>query len=967
MSNNNNQRYGLRTRKTNPDYRDNFRRSNLDNNTPNRRRSSNNNQRTRGQNAGGSNNNNGSSSSTSSSKLATAAPSSTTSPSKRMQQQKKQHLKPVSCIIFKKSELEKIVNELTTDFENKLVNLYRFLLDTNVSYLSLKELHFFEKLSYCLKNPKNQYIFTKIFIKPLNESDVWKAPFKKIPFKSDNNVLEFTPPQSTSFSRPGIKMMICGNVKLRIKYQGDKELKITTKLFTRFRELANRIKLDDNNNCLSDIGTNIMMRNNDIRNLREEIFNRRQQLLHLQQRRRRRQEQQQQPNNILGEDEDEDEDGLSDSYTSRRQNFDLDEDEDEREELDELFAEQNRLELSISQGDNNEELNNNNDYEQETNDIDTVEDEHEVDIENGDDGIENGERNYNEEIDDHVDDNGEYFDEEFDIIEHAEDLFYNEGLDENNIFYDGPADTISSLSSNNQRIPLDMTIYAAIHWYITADSKWDLDQQYEIELKYSSEPYVVDPNLPPKLDCKVIEKNKSTLELLKQLHWLYTNTIEDESYQSNLFLFKNMEELLNKKLKEPIAILTGIYPIWVYSVFHNYRFLVSGRNQFKLFKAQVFGIRMYNERDQDISGFSKKEFNMIKRMLPIWKDKEIQTRDKVFDWALKRLEKVTSLSNKLKIKFRGLGGVGLGVTRDFFTILSEEFFKKNKRMWINNNSVVCEGEFVQPYKSGLYPVLIGDEGELNKHIEGDDDKEMDLNMSKIFLTLLLKDLNENIKYDYGIDEIEGLYEPLVRELKKFKSTDDWPDFYIPSPPAFNEINFEEEETGKTVAKYQNIFIEYFFNTGINRQINWYKLGFEHLFPFKYLKYLAPTPTEFTYFFCGKTKEDWTLNTLQKYVQKKNQSPISDKDYTMILRIMSNLDKKDRRKLLRFATGCTRLPIGGWEVLGLNLDAFPIEEAHYYPVGRTCHNCIIVPPNNEEAELKRKLIYAIYNQAEIDRD
>ncbi|CAJ0848929.1 4079_t:CDS:2 [Entrophospora sp. SA101] len=919
MSNNNNQRYGLRTRKTNPDYRDNFRRSNLDNNTLNRRRSSNNNQRTRGQNSGGSNNNNDSSSSTSSSKLATAAPSSTTSPSKRMQQQKKQRLKPVSCIIFKKSELEKIVNELTTDFENKLVNLYRFLLDTNVSYLKVE-----------------------------NEDKIYSEMLSNIyqPFKSDNNVLEFTPPQSTSFSRPGIKMMICGNVKLRIKYR-DKELKITTKLFTRFRELANRIKLDDNNNCLSDIGTNIMMRNNDIRNLREEIFNRRQQLLHLQQRRRRRQEQQQQPNNILGEDEDEDEDGLSDSYTSRRQNFDLDEDEDEREELDELFAEQNRLELSISQGDNNEELNNNNDYEQETNDIDTVEDEHEVDIENGDDG-----------------------------------------LDENNIFYDGPADTISSLSSNSQhqdndffsykethwqfyigdqRIPLDMTIYAAIHWYITADSKWDLDQQYEIELKYSSEPYVVDPNLPPKLDCKVIEKNKSTLELLKQLHWLYTNTIEDESYQSNLFLFKNMEELLNKKLKEPIAILTGIYPIWVYSVFHNYRFLVSGRNQFKLFKAQVFGIRMYNERDQDISGFSKKEFNMIKRMLPIWKDKEIQTRDKVFDWALKRLEKVTSLSNKLKIKFRGLGGVGLGVTRDFFTILSEEFFKKNKRMWINNNSVVCEGEFVQPYKSGLYPALIGDEGELNKHIEGDDDKEMDLNMSKIFLTLLLKDLNENIKYDYGIDEIEGLYEPLVRELKKFKSTDDWPDFYIPSPPAFNEINFEEEETGKTVAKYQNIFIEYFFNTGINRQINWYKLGFEHLFPFKYLKYLAPTPTEFTYFFCGKTKEDWTLNTLQKYVQKKNQSPINDKDYTMILRIMSNLDKKDRRKLLRFATGCTRLPIGGWEVLGLNLDAFPIEEAHYYPVGRTCHNCIIVPPNNEEAELKRKLIYAIYNQAEIDRD
>ncbi|CAJ0650986.1 12981_t:CDS:2 [Entrophospora sp. SA101] len=722
--------------------------------------------------------------------------------------------------IIRGQDAEKIVNELTTDFESKLVELYNFLLDTNVSYLVLKELNFFEKLLSCLKNPKNQSIFTKVFIKPLNEVNMRKAPFKKIVitllyFMEKKNYYDcidlsediadgtepppFISQQSSNSLRPDLKTIVTGNIGLKLKYQENKKLEITTKLFTRFRELANRIKLDDQN-CLCDIGANILTRNNDIRNSR-------------------------------------------DLFT--------------------IKTDWNFLER-IGFG--------------------------------------------------HADENGEYTDEEFDLIEHVEELFYSDryGIEhENNIFYDETTefhnhddDATSTISSSSdgqhqsndffsykethwqfyigdQRIPLDTTIYAAIHWYMMTNSKWNLNQQYEIELKYSNEPYTVDPNLPPTLDCKVIENNKSTLELLKLLHWLYVNMIEGENYQSNLFIFKNMDEVLNEKLKKPIAILTGVYPLWVYSVFHDYRFLVSGRNQLKLFKAQVFGIRMYNERDQDISGFSKWEFNIIKRLLPVWKDKEIQTREKVFDWALKQLEKTASLSHKIKIKFKGLGGVGLGVTRDFFTILSEEFFKKNKKMWINNSSVAYE------------------------------------------------DLNENVKYDYGIDEIEGLYEPLVMQLKMINSTDEWPDFYIPSPPAFCEINFEEE-TDKTAANFQNIFIEYFFNKGVNRQINWYKTGFEHLFPFKYLKYLTPTPAEFTYFFCGRTKEDWKLDTLKKYIQKKNQSPISDRDYMMVLRIMSNLDMKDRKQLLRFATGSTRFPIGGWEVLGLNLDAFPTEEEHYYP-------------------------------------
>ncbi|CAJ0912320.1 9997_t:CDS:2, partial [Entrophospora sp. SA101] len=732
-------RYGLRARLTTPDYKDGLRKRRPDNNNNNSNSNTytTNNQIIRGQDA-------------------------------------------VSHLI-----LEKIVNELTTDFESKLVELYNFLLDTNVSYLVLKELNFFEKLLSCLKNPKNQSIFTKKknYYDCIDLSEDIADGTEPPPFISQ---------QSSNSLRPDLKTIVTGNIGLKLKYQENKKLEITTKLFTRFRELANRIKLDDQN-CLCDIGANILTRNNDIRNSRD------------------------------------------------------------------LFTER------IGFG--------------------------------------------------HADENGEYTDEEFDLIEHVEELFYSDryGIEhENNIFYDETTefhnhddDATSTISSSSdgqhqsndffsykethwqfyigdQRIPLDTTIYAAIHWYMMTNSKWNLNQQYEIELKYSNEPYTVDPNLPPTLDCKVIENNKSTLELLKLLHWLYVNMIEGENYQSNLFIFKNMDEVLNEKLKKPIAILTGVYPLWVYSVFHDYRFLVSGRNQLKLFKAQVFGIRMYNERDQDISGFSKWEFNIIKRLLPVWKDKEIQTREKVFDWALKQLEKTASLSHKIKIKFKGLGGVGLGVTRDFFTILSEEFFKKNKKMWINNSSVAYE------------------------------------------------DLNENVKYDYGIDEIEGLYEPLVMQLKMINSTDEWPDFYIPSPPAFCEINFEEE-TDKTAANFQNIFIEYFFNKGVNRQINWYKTGFEHLFPFKYLKYLTPTPAEFTYFFCGRTKEDWKLDTLKKYIQKKNQSPISDRDYMMVLRIMSNLDMKDRKQLLRFATGSTRFPIGGWEVLGLNLDAFPTEEEHYYPV------------------------------------
>ena len=74
--------------------------------------------------------------------------------------------------------------------------------------------------------------------------------------------------------------------------------------------------------------------------------------------------------------------------------------------------------------------------------------------------------------------------------------------------------------------------------------------------------------------------------------------------------------------------------------------------------------------------------------------------------------------------------------------------------------------------------------------------------------------------------------------------------------------------------------------------------------------------------------------------------------------------EDHAKLLQFASGLSRLPVGGFAdltppfKLSLNLSLAPTS----LPTAHTCFNNVGIPPYSSAADLRQKLMCAIYEGA-----
>lgn len=97
--------------------------------------------------------------------------------------------------------------------------------------------------------------------------------------------------------------------------------------------------------------------------------------------------------------------------------------------------------------------------------------------------------------------------------------------------------------------------------------------------------------------------------------------------------------------------------------------------------------------------------------------------------------------------------------------------------------------------------------------------------------------------------------------------------------------------------------------------------------------------------------DWKNNT--RYDSKDKD------DVELFFAIISNWSQEKLKKLLKFATGSSLVPVNGFADLPDKL--FNIEvsnDSHMYPEAHTCFNRIVLPKGNNRYELKRKLKEAI---------
>ncbi|XP_042478317.1 E3 ubiquitin-protein ligase UPL3-like [Macadamia integrifolia] len=193
----------------------------------------------------------------------------------------------------------------------------------------------------------------------------------------------------------------------------------------------------------------------------------------------------------------------------------------------------------------------------------------------------------------------------------------------------------------------------------------------------------------------------------------------------------------------------------------------------------------------------------------------------------------------------------------------------------------------------------------------------------------------------------------------------YPD-YVLKPGAENEmvdINKLEE--------YISLVIDATVKTGIMRQIEAFRAGFNQVFDISSLQIFSPS--ELDYLLCGR-RELWEAGTLVDHIKFDHGYTAKSPAIANLLEIMGELTPEQQRSFCQFVTGAPRLPPGGLAVLNPKLTIVRKHSSTTsnsasngagsesvdddLPSVMTCANYLKLPPYSSKEIMFKKLLYAI---------
>uniref|UniRef100_A0A8C7YY84 HECT-type E3 ubiquitin transferase n=1 Tax=Oryzias sinensis TaxID=183150 RepID=A0A8C7YY84_9TELE len=119
---------------------------------------------------------------------------------------------------------------------------------------------------------------------------------------------------------------------------------------------------------------------------------------------------------------------------------------------------------------------------------------------------------------------------------------------------------------------------------------------------------------------------------------------------------------------------------------------------------------------------------------------------------------------------------------------------------------------------------------------------------------------------------------------------------------------------------------------------------------------ASPPKEVEMLVCGSPELD--MSALQKAAQYEGYSK-ADTTVRCFWEVVLAFTLELQKKLLHFATGSDRVPVGGMADLNFKISKIDVP-TDWLPVSHTCFNQICLPPYRTRKELKHKLTIAISN-------
>ena len=293
-------------------------------------------------------------------------------------------------------------------------------------------------------------------------------------------------------------------------------------------------------------------------------------------------------------------------------------------------------------------------------------------------------------------------------------------------------------------------------------------------------------------------------------------------------------------------------------------------------------------------------------------------------------------------------GIGNGPSKEFIQLLSKELCLNSLKMWRNESkdkyAMTKIGLFPAPFQSNNFWELGCLCGKALLM-----DVPVNIPLSEQFFAAII-----------GLPvPIESVDPMLAQSLKCPEGLIGLPFDYPGTEIHLNKEKYDEV-TEKNLTEYVNAVIDATVGSGISKAINAFRSGFSEVIQWEALKIF--TPSELVSIICGEscsfTVEEFEENIVLEHGYARNSPQIK-----MLLTIVSEFNEKDKEDFIKFITGCSALPIGGFRNLEPKITIARRESEtgnndDSLPTVATCNHYLKLPPYSSVDIMRKKLRAAI---------
>ena len=410
------------------------------------------------------------------------------------------------------------------------------------------------------------------------------------------------------------------------------------------------------------------------------------------------------------------------------------------------------------------------------------------------------------------------------------------------------------------------------------------------------------------------------LRLLNILHELNANLddVLDEKRENiklnaepmTQFVNTKLTAKLNRQLEEPLIVASNCLPSWSEDLARLYPFLFPFETRHLFLQSTSFGYSRSMTRWQNAQSTDDTRRDRHRDDRPflgrLQRQKVRISRARILESAVKVMELYGASPSVLEVEYFEEVGTGLGPTLEFYSTVSKEFSKKKIKLWRENESI--ENDEYAFGKLGLFPApMSADQAEsengkkvlhlfkmLGKFVARSmlDSRIIDVSFNPAFfrigdgpstvpLSLLAvktvdTDLANSLKLvkqfanakkkneeDGNLTAAQKVHLAQQIAIRGVRIENLALDFTLPGYPAIELIDNGANipVTIDNVALYVDKVIDFTLGSGVQRQVDAFRVGFSQVFPFSALR--AFTPHELVMLF-GRVEEDWSIESRLSY-------------------------------------------------------------------------------------------------------